>query len=295
MAGGFGVTMYKGDGTAHQTGAGSASLGVNAAAIGSGDVKGTGPLLVTFDARTVVLWSITTGLGLESDGGADVSQLVTGAVGKLDSDNFADIAVGRLNGIIVFRGGSAGLSPVITTPMVERTGALAIGDVNGDGVADLAYTQVDPASDSSLVGLMPGAGAAAFLAPITVPAMGVSQALQLADVDAMASGHHRRHRRHLVAARRPALHDRRVRGTGSRCRSRPGQRNLHGRLQRGRGADLIVTNTGTQTITIFESTLSHEAPVHVVSVTWRPCGHIARPRYSTSQCAAGSTPPPRLR
>ncbi|MEJ7598301.1 MAG: VCBS repeat-containing protein [Kofleriaceae bacterium] len=254
VAGGSGVTMYKGDGTAHQTMAGSGSLGVTAAAIGRGDVKGKGTMLVTFDLRTVQLWAFETGLGIIEDGGAQVSNVVTGAVGKLDGDNFADIAVGRSNGIVVFRGGTSGLSPIISTPMVERTGALAIGDVTGDGIADIAYTQVDPSTDTSLVAMMPGAGAAAFLAPITIPAKGISMALQLADVDGDG-------KQDLVTGTGDTSWQLDVSlGTATGFAapvalpiSGPANQIHTGDYNKDEAPDLIVTNTGTQTITIFES------------------------------------------
>ena len=180
-AGGNAVAMFKGDGTAHQTAGGSATLGITAAGLGRGNVKGTGELLVVFDNRTVSLWTIGAGLSLTEAGGASVPQLVSGAVGKIDSDTFDDVAVARGVGVTVYRGGATGLSQPISTPVTLDAAAVAIGDVNGDGTADLAYTQVDPTA--TLLGLLPGAGAGAFFEPVTMALPGVGGALALGDID----------------------------------------------------------------------------------------------------------------
>ena len=67
--------------------------------------------------------------------------------------------------------------------MVSRAVAVATGYINGDGIGDIAFTQVDPTNGIALLGMLPGAGSGAFLEPVTMPIEGASPGLQLADVD----------------------------------------------------------------------------------------------------------------
>jgi hypothetical protein len=251
-AGGNAVGMFKGDGTAHQTAGGSATLGITAAGLARGNIKGSGELLVAFDIRTITLWTIGVGLALTDAGGASVPQLVAGTVGKIDSDTFDDIAVARGVGVTVYRGGAAGLSPPIATPVTLDAAAVAIGDVNGDGTADLAYTQVDPTA--TLLGLLPGAGAGAFFDPVTTPLAGVGRALALGDIDGDG-------KQDIVVGTGTSTYQLDVLlGTATGFATPvplpiAGTADfLHtGDFNGDEQPDLIVTNTLAQTITVFES------------------------------------------
>ncbi|MEJ7598302.1 MAG: VCBS repeat-containing protein [Kofleriaceae bacterium] len=254
-AGGHVVSMYRGDGTAHQTPAGAFNLGIEAMAIGSGDVMGSGEMLVTFDARSVRIYVISTDLGIDTVDSDVFALMATGAVGKVDADNFADLVAGGGNGVVLFRGGTGGLSPLIETPMVNPAVAVAIGDINGDAMGDIAYTQVDPTNGMALLGMLPGAGSGAFLEPVTMPITGASPGLQLADVDGDG-------KQDLIA------------GTGIRTGVRidvllgtatgfaapvslpltADTDYLHtGDYNKDQAPDIIVTNAKLQRITIFES------------------------------------------
>ncbi len=173
------ITMFKGDGTAHQTAGGSATLTFDPAGVAMGDVKGTGDLLVVFDTRTILLYAVAGDMTIAFDDSAPMPQLASGTVGELDGDGYVDLIAATYDGVLVVRGGQTGLSPIITTPMTTLPQSIAVGDINGDGLGDVAYTT----PDSDILDMMPGAGSGAFLPPRSTQLAGPLFGLELADVD----------------------------------------------------------------------------------------------------------------
>ncbi|HEY5935191.1 MAG TPA: VCBS repeat-containing protein [Kofleriaceae bacterium] len=172
------ISMFKGDGTAHHTAGGSSALTFDPAGVAMGDVKGTGDLLVVFDTRTIILFTVAGDMTIAVDDRAAMPQLASGTVGELDGDGYMDLIAATYDGVLVVRGGDT-LSPIITTPMMTLPQAIAVGDVTGDGLGDVAYAT----PESNVVGVMPGAGSGAFLEPLTAELADGVFGLELADVD----------------------------------------------------------------------------------------------------------------
>ena len=177
-AGSAAISMFKGDGTAHQTAGGSSALTFDPAGVAMGDVKGTGDLLVVFDTRTIILYTVAGDMTIAVDDRAPMPQLASGTVGELDGDGYLDLVAATYDGVLVVRGGAT-LSPIITTPMTTLPQSIAVGDINGDGLGDVAYT----APDSNVLAMMPGAGSGAFLAPVPTELAGPLFGIALGDVD----------------------------------------------------------------------------------------------------------------
>lgn len=241
-----GVTLFRSDGTGKQTVAGFGASPLEPVAVGVGNIKGTGDMLVSIDANNVVLYTISS-RGLLADGGTSVNAALHGAVGHVDDDAFADVVVGRTNGIVLYRGGAQGLSTIISTAVQTLVSAVAIGDVDGDGLADIAYVA------DGFLGYLPGAGAGAFFEPRMAPVSNPSEGFTLADVD--GDGKHDL----IVGNGSPNQIEVRLGMTaglaapinlpiaGSADQITTGDYN-------GDGApDLLVTSTYSQTITVFPS------------------------------------------
>ena len=102
------------------------------------------------------------------------------ATGALDGDAFADVAVAAVGGIVVFRGGAAGLSAVIDTPHDTLVNGLAIADLDGDGTSDLVFTD---SGTSGSIGWMRGLGNMTYAAAETKSVANLGFDIAITDVD----------------------------------------------------------------------------------------------------------------
>jgi len=100
------------------------------------------------------------------------------AIGALDSDAYADVVVSG-QGINFLRGGVAGLGGINATPQTAVTDAVALGDLNGDHVLDIAFVEADAGRLSTMI----ATGTGGFLAPSSVPVDSIGQMIDTADID----------------------------------------------------------------------------------------------------------------
>lgn len=99
------------------------------------------------------------------------------AIGHLDvNTQFVDFAVGGAGGVVVYHGNSNGFQGVDTTP-IGLARAVAIGDVNADGLDDLVY------ADDTSVGVALRNGDDTFQAPITVAIADLGDNIAVGQVD----------------------------------------------------------------------------------------------------------------
>jgi hypothetical protein len=169
------------------------------------DMNGDGLLdVVTANASTVDV-SVLLGNG---DGtfqaarrfpaGGSFSQLSGLAVGDLDGDGFPDVVTGDrpTQRVVVFlNDGAGGLGPATPFPvggLGNTLNAMAIGDLTGDGIPDVAAGQF---FTEGSVSVLAGDGAGGFAPPVATPAFRFGiRALAIGDVDGdglpdVATGH----------------------------------------------------------------------------------------------------------
>lgn len=101
-------------------------------------------------------------------------------IAKIDADAFEDVAIATSNGVVVYRGTTGGVQSVTLTPQTASTDGVAIGDIDDDDIADIAYAV---AGATGQVGVMRGVGGAAFLAPLTQTVADLGDVLDTGDVD----------------------------------------------------------------------------------------------------------------
>ncbi|MGE0400972.1 MAG: FG-GAP repeat domain-containing protein [Kofleriaceae bacterium] len=102
------------------------------------------------------------------------------AVGDINGDVYMDVVGAGANGIVLYRGKSGGLEQVTDTGQDVPVDGVAIGDIDGDDVPDIAFVVK---GSSGQLGVMRGLGGAAFAAPVTMSAASLGPTIQVADVD----------------------------------------------------------------------------------------------------------------
>lgn len=141
---------------------------------------GAAPNVVAIYGNSLVLGTYGADLRLTAInaaspvGGRDVT------AGRLDSDALADVVVAGGQGVLVYRGMPSGLGSTINTPQQTETDAVAIGDIDNDRIADIVFAV---RGASGQLGVMRGAGGAAYLAPTTTTVADLAKVLDSADID----------------------------------------------------------------------------------------------------------------
>lgn len=147
---------------------------------------GTLPNVIALNGTNIVLGNYNQQLVLATYVTASVSTAGNAlAVGKVNSDAFADIVVAFAGGIAVFRGKSGGTESVNYTAQTASTDDVAIGDIDGDGTPDLAFVVGGAAGQ---IGVLRGLGGGAFSTPITRAVSNLGKVIDIADVDGDGRG-----------------------------------------------------------------------------------------------------------
>lgn len=158
------------------------TLGLEVANVTGGSL----PNIIALNGANVVLGTYSSQLVLTTYVTTSVPTAGRGlAVGKVNSDAFADIVVAFSTGVVVFRGKSDGVEGPNYTAQTNATDDVAIGDIDGDGTPDLAFVV---AGTSGQLGVMRGLGGAAFAAPVTRDVANLGKVIDIADIDGDGRG-----------------------------------------------------------------------------------------------------------
>ena len=147
---------------------------------------GTLPNVIALYGTNVVLGTYTSQLVLSTYVVTSVPTAARGlTVGKINTDAYADIVVAFATGVVVFRGKNDGVEGPNYTAQMAATDDVAIGDIDGDGTADIAFVV---GGASGQLGVLHGLGGAAFSAPITRAVANLGKVIDIADVDGDGRG-----------------------------------------------------------------------------------------------------------
>lgn len=178
-----------------------ASLGFHPDLLTSGDVDGDGhPDLIAAGARLAVLRGLGGGAFAAEQsyalpGTGDRLDLVNLAAADFNGDGRADVVVimgrqGALSGgaFVYIANADGSLKPPVQVDAATNLRALAVGDLNGDGRADIAVGGLDPqfyAGANLLRGVRVYRGNAdgSFAAPLSLTPGGTIVALAIGDMD----------------------------------------------------------------------------------------------------------------
>ncbi len=142
--------------------------------------NGATPEVVSVYNDKIYIGTYNASMVLTNASNRSVTKISGFAVGALDADSFADVAVIAAAGVVVFRGTATGLDPLIDTSYDTVANDIAIGDIDGDGVADLV---VADAGTSGSISWMRGLGDATFAAAQTKAITNLGSSIAVADID----------------------------------------------------------------------------------------------------------------
>lgn len=130
-----------------------------------------GPARLIYTARTIANFGPLVAADVNGDGRADI--LVAGQQGNGNS-NTITLLIGNGNGTFQ--------APMAVFSAPGSIGAIAVGDLNGDGKPDLVVTVPDPTSDASLAMVALGTGNGAFSNPVSYQVAG-DDSVTIADLN----------------------------------------------------------------------------------------------------------------
>ena len=139
---------------------------------------GATPNVIALYGNQIVVGSYDAALRMTSINGSSPQGARHLTAGRLDSDALADIVVATSAGVLAYRGGA--LNQTVQTARQAATDRVAIGDVDNDGVPDIVFAA---AGANGQLGVMRGAGGAAFLAPTTINVPNLAPVIAIADID----------------------------------------------------------------------------------------------------------------
>jgi hypothetical protein len=138
------------------------------------------PEVVSVYGDKIFVGTYNTSLVLTNASNRSVTKIAAFAVGALDADNFADVAIAAVEGIVVFRGTATGLDTVIDTPHDILANGIAIGDIDADGTSDIIFAK---GGTSGSINWMRGLGNTTFAAAQTKPMPNMGSDIAVADID----------------------------------------------------------------------------------------------------------------
>jgi adhesin/invasin len=179
--GGISTWQTSGTSTAYATTFAATEAGVKTAGVELASVTGAAiPDVVSVYGDKIFVGTYNTSLVLTNTSNRSVVKISSLATGALDGDNLADVAIAGVNGIVAFRGTAAGLDIVADTPHDELASAVAIGDVDADGVGDIVFTR---SGTSGYIGWMRGLSNMTFAPAVTKAVPDIGNDLVIADID----------------------------------------------------------------------------------------------------------------